>query len=52
MMCVDGGCGGLNWGFLWFNVMLVIIWVSDEEDYSFGELFEYLSFFKSLKLVG
>ena len=50
--CVDGGCGGPNRGFLRPNAKLAIIWVSDEEDHSPGELSEYLSFFKSLKAPG
>lgn len=52
IICVDGGCGGFNCGFLWDNVKLVIIWVSDEEDYSFSGLVEYVFFFKGLKFFG
>ena len=48
-MCVNGGCGGYNRGFLRRQAALEIIFLSDEEEQSNGTLDFFVDFFKSIK---
>jgi hypothetical protein len=48
-ICVAGGCGGFNRGFLRKDAALEIIFVSDEEDQSPGSVPFYIDFYKSIK---
>ncbi|TVR02413.1 MAG: VWA domain-containing protein [Deltaproteobacteria bacterium] len=48
-LCVDGGCGGFNRGFVRDNASLQIIFFSDEEEQSRGDLDFFVDFFQSIK---
>jgi hypothetical protein len=47
--CVEGYCGGFNRGFLRESAALEVIFVSDEDDYSEGNLNFYVDFLKNIK---
>ncbi len=47
--CVANFCGGRNRGFMRPDAALEIVFVSDEEDSSPGDLNFYINFFKSIK---
>jgi hypothetical protein len=51
-LCVDGGCGGPNRGFLRDDAALEIVVISDEEDQSPGPVDFYVDFLHSLKGAG
>jgi hypothetical protein len=48
-LCVEGKCGGWNRGFLRKDAALEVVFVSDEEDQSPGNVPFYIDFYKSLK---
>ena len=47
--CVENFCGGANRGFLREEAVLEVVFVSDEDDFSEGNLNFYVDFLKSLK---
>ena len=48
-LCIEGSCGGHNSGFIRENAALELVFVSDEDDFSDGNLNFYVDFLKNIK---
>ena len=48
-LCINGFCGGFNRGFLRSDAALEVVFVSDEEDQSPGNVPFYIDFYMSIK---
>jgi hypothetical protein len=49
MECVDGYCGGYNWGFIRDDAYLDIVYISKADDQSPGPLSDYIEMMYSVK---